>query len=156
MVHVGLHTCVHTWSPQATNEDMIKRHEADLVTMVEKITEAVQRTPADFPRTTVIFQLPGRAGGSDYRQDHCTRSFNRLLAKEAHKGGYTVIEREELERRYLYKSEFFADFRSVKPNLHLEAPAPNIIATSLLGLIGCLQRNGTEGTPTQAKFRLPP
>lgn len=131
---------------------MIKRHESDIATMVAKINEAIHRTPANMSRTTVIFQLPGRAGGSDYRQDHCSREFNRILAKEAHKGGFTVIEREELERRYLYKSEFFADFRSVKPNLHLEAPAPNIVATSLLGLIGCLQRNGTDGT---AKYRLP-
>lgn len=134
---------------------MIRRHENDITTMVKNISLAIQRTPVDLPRTVVIFQLPGRAGGSDAREDHCSREFNRILAKEAHKGGFVVIEREELERRLLYKSEFIADFRSIKPNLHLESPAPNIVATSLLGLIGCLQRNGTAGNELQAKYKLP-
>jgi hypothetical protein len=155
VVHVGLHTCVHSWTPQSTNYNMIKRHEKEIALMVDKITDAINRTPNHLTKTTVIFQLPGRGGGSNPRQDHCSREFNRILAKEAHRGGYTVIEREELERRMLFKSEFLGDFRVLKPNLHLESPAPNIIATSLLGLIGCLIRNGTAGTELQAKYALP-
>ena len=33
--------------------------------------------------------------------------------------------------------------RYLKPQLHLENPSANIIGTSLLVLISCLQRNGT-------------
>lgn len=138
VVHVGLHTCVHTWSPQSSNTEMIARHEKDLQVMVKRIQQAVQRTPAHLPRTLVVYQLPGRAGGSDARQDRCSREFNRILAREAHAEGYAVLEREELERRLLFRSEFLKDHRTIKPNLHLEAPAPNIVATSLLYLLSCL------------------
>lgn len=129
---------------------MIARHEKDIKTMIQRIKQAVHRTPAHLPRTIVIYQLPGRAGGSDPREDRCSREFNRILAREAHAEGSTVIEREEMERRLLYRSEFWSEYRSIKPNLHLEAPAPNIIATSMLYLLGCLQSHNDTSTVTSS------
>ena len=37
--------------------------------------------------------------------DHCTWRFNRRMAIEAHKFGFAVFEREEVERRLLFKSD---------------------------------------------------
>ena len=57
------------------------------------------------------------------------------------KQGFAVLEREEIERRLLFKGEHYIPTRNMKPNLHLESPAPNIIATALLTLISCLKKN---------------
>lgn len=144
VIHVGLHTCVHAWKPTGMNISMIQKHSHDIVPLMEAVKSAVDRTPKDLPRTAVIFQLPGRAGNTDMNGDACSRSFNRVLAYQAHRFGFSVLEREEIERRLLIKSEYYGDHRTMKPNLHLENPAPNIVGTSLLGLISCLARNGSN------------
>lgn len=151
VIQVGLHTCVHSWSPDSQNLTMIATHERDLVTLMANVREAVDRTPAHMPRTTVIIQTAGRMGNSDARGDHCTWRFNRLAAHEGHKQGFVVLEREEIERRLQYKSEYNVNFRYIKPNLHIENPAPNIVGTALLALVACLARNGTN-----YNYNLPP
>jgi hypothetical protein len=143
VVHVGLHTCIHALA-HSKNETMVIQHEEAVPIMMKAVYAAIRRTPNELPRTQVIIQLPGRAGGSDARVDGCSRRFNRILAKHAHLNGFSVFEREEIERRLLFKSEFLADHRSVKPLLHLENPGPNIVGTSLLALINCLARNGSD------------
>lgn len=147
VIHVGLHTCVHAWKSTGMNYSMIEKHTHDIVPMLQAVHSAIHRTPADLPRTTVIIQLPGRAGNSNINGDACSRSFNRILAAQAHRFGFAVLEREEIERRLLWKSEYYPDHRTIKPNLHLENPGPNIVGTSLLGLISCLARNGTNEHP---------
>lgn len=132
---------------------MVDAHERDLPVLMNAVKLAINRPPPNLPRTLVIFQLPGRAGGSDARQDHCSRHYNRMLARAAHEEGFVVLEREEIERRLLFKSEFYKDHRSMKPSLHLESPGPNIVATSLLGLVSCLNLN--ESDPRQVKYRNP-
>lgn len=111
---------------------------------MKAVRVAVDRTPSSMPRTKVIVQLAGRGGGGDPAQDHCSRTVNRVAAYEGHLQGFAVLEREELERRLLYKSEFYSGVSFIKPLLHLENPAANIIGTSLVALIACLRRNGTD------------
>lgn len=144
VVHLGLHTCVHSWTQSSQNFTMIRQHTEAIPVMMEAIRTAIDRTPPELPRTVVIIQLAGRAGNSDPRGDRCSRQFNRALAYHAHRFGFVAFDREEIERRLLFKSEYFFNYRTMKPSLHLENPGPNIVGTSLLGLIGCLQRNGTE------------
>jgi len=50
----------------------------------------------------------------------------------------------EIERRILYKSEYWEGFFYIKSLLHLDNPAPNIVGTALLSLISCLERNGSD------------
>jgi len=50
----------------------------------------------------------------------------------------------EIERRILYKSEYWEGFFFIKSLLHLDNPAPNIVGTALLSLISCLERNGSD------------
>lgn len=123
---------------------MIATHKADIKTLMKAVRTAIDRTPDSMPRTKVIVQLAGRGGGSHITMDHCSRTFNRVAAYEAHLQGFPVLEREEIERRLLYKSEYFEEVRFLKPILHLENPAPNIVGTSLLALVARLRRNGTD------------
>jgi hypothetical protein len=92
----------------------------------------------------VIIQLAGRAGNSDPKIDRCSRTMNRVAAYEGHLQGFAAFEREEIERRLLYKSEYFKEVSFIKPLLHLEAPAANIVGTSLVALVACLRRNGSD------------
>ena len=62
-------------------------------------------------KTTVVIQTAGRIGNSDPHGDACSWRFNRILAYEAHRRGFAVLEREELERRLQYKSEYHPDFK---------------------------------------------
>jgi hypothetical protein len=145
VIQIGLHTCVHAWhSPTFQNDTMIAQHKRDVKALMKHVREAVDRTPASMPRTKVIVQLAGRGGGSHSAMDKCSRTINRVSAYEAHLQGFAVLEREEIERRLLYKSEFFEGVSFIKSILHLENPAANIVGTSLLALIACLQRNGTD------------
>jgi hypothetical protein len=102
--------------------------------------------------TTVIIQLSGRLGKSDPVLDLCSRTFNRLAAYEAHLQGFLVLEREEIERRLLFKSEFFEEVSYIKNLMHLENPGPNIVGTALLAMVACLERNGGD---TNLKYQAP-
>jgi hypothetical protein len=152
IIHIGLHTCVHAINGAHYNQTMITQHLQDINSLIHGITTAIQRTPTTTTlpsyRTTVIFQLAGRSGSTDQRQDSCTREFNRQVAYLAHEAGFIVFEREEIERRLLFKSEYWSDHRAIKPNLHLEPPGPQIVATALLGLIACLAKNETTISTT--------
>ena len=123
---------------------MIATHKRDIKTLMKAVRAAIDRTPASMPRTKVIVQLAGRTGASEPLQDKCSRTVNRVAAYEGHLQGFAVLEREEIERRLLYKSEFFEEVSYIKNLLHLENPAANIVGTSLLALIACLRRNGTD------------
>jgi hypothetical protein len=68
--------------------------------------------------------------------------------------GFAVFEREEIERRMLYKSEYNPKYRPLKFILHLEAPAPNIVSTSLLAMISCLTKNETHSHGGLHPFKL--
>lgn len=114
---MGLHTCFHSWNHdhEKINGTMIHNHQQDLRLLMEAIHRAVGRpavAAADATlRTTVILQTAGRIGNSDPLADYCSWRFNRILAYEAHRMGFVVLEREELERRLQFKSEYHPDFK---------------------------------------------
>ena len=151
-ISTGLHTCFHALPPQngkEANWTMIKNHQQDLRKLMVAINKALNRTKdLPTPQTIVIFTTAGRIHSAphDPVMDDCIFRFNRIMAKEAHDAGFPVFEREEIERRLLFRSEHFEDFRTIKPHLHLDAPAPAILATSMLSLISCL-KGGTLHTP---------
>ena len=98
----------------------------------------------------VIFITSGRlfrTGNSLNMLDdlfNCTSFFNKKIIKRAKENGYAIFDREELERRFLYKSEHESIFKVVEPAIHLPTPVPQIIATALLSFITCLTTNTTE------------
>ncbi len=146
VLQMGLHTCIHAHS-QATDVDttLIQKHESQVKVLLAAVQGAVNRTRSDGkPKTTVIVSTSGRQLSGDPRSDRCVWRFNRIVAHEAHKQSFIVFEREEIEHRLLFKSEFsITENVVVKPDMHLEVPAPQILATSLLHMISCLELNGT-------------
>lgn len=148
VIQLGLHTCHHAFDNNggSPNVTMIRRHESDLHLLMQAIGNATAREPYINQlghKTMVIFMLAGRTGITDHRIDKCSWRFNRVFASIAHLYGYPVLEREELERRFLYKTEY-AQVKWTKYAMHLDSPAPQMIGTSLLSLVSCLRRNGSQ------------
>lgn len=143
-IQVGLHTCFHAvTTADNVNKTMLQQHEAGLKVLMDNIQIAIDRPNLSGHKTLVIFITSGRTGILDYRADQCIWRFNRVLAREAHRHKFTVLEREEIERRFLFKAEHFAETRWTKFSMHLDTPGPQIVGTSLLALVACLRRNGT-------------
>jgi hypothetical protein len=71
--------------------------------------------------------------------DECVLRVNRIAADEAHKQGFAVLERGEIERRFMYKSH-----QSLTPivvsEMHLTQPVQNLVSTCLLKLFSCLDK----------------
>jgi hypothetical protein len=144
VVQLGLHTCFHAFNAQPWNETMIINHSEDIKKYMLLVRQAIDKiTSSTQSKVTVIMVTAGRIGNPDPKLDHCIWKLNRITAVEAHMQGFVVLEREEIERRLLFKSEF-SNFKTMKTALHLENPAPQIVGTSLLNLIGCLRKNDTS------------
>ena len=154
---LGLHTCVHAYNNDLItyNKTTLDRHIADLTTLMVNVRRAVDRHSqrTGLPPTQVIIVTAGRCCYSG-EIDKCTWRFNRIAAIEAHKQGFAVFEREEIERRLLFKSEGYENFKPLAPKLHLEMPGPSIVATSMLGLISCLVKNQTLAMPGIDQFKV--
>ena len=150
---VGLHSCFHAFNPSTghVNQSFVDWHTEDIKRLMKGVREAVDRPRAPSPeggiaaasnnsKTLVIFTTAGRIGNPSPELDRCTWTFNRVLVHEAHLHGFVVLEREEIERRLLFKSDFNPRLKLIKNGLHLAAPSPQIIATSLAALVGCMRR----------------
>jgi hypothetical protein len=150
VIQTGLHTCFHAYvdglsDPKRNNNTMVDNHIRDLPRLMEAVKNATERpSTGKYGKTLVIFMMPGRIGGSGYTFDHCSWRFNGAFRREAHRWGFPVLEREEIERRLLFKSEHFEEVKFTKASMHLDNPGPQITATSLLALASCLRRNGTS------------
>lgn len=149
---MALHVCFHAYNPQyrTINETYVQYHESTLPTVMGAIRDAIERPLPDgtpIPKdqqTKVIIATSGRIGNPDLNLDNCIWKFNRQLTMEAHAAGFPVFDREEIERRLLRKSDAFLGRHSggtIKPNMHLPAPGPQIVATALLAMISCLRRD---------------
>jgi hypothetical protein len=148
---IGLHTCLHSYDVKnrTFNATTVLRHESELPMFMKAVRVAIDRhNTTTGKKTVVIASTAGRGGNIDHQGGNldnvvhqCSWRFNRIMAHEAHKQGFVVFDREEIERRLLFKSEHYIKTRNMKPILHLDMPAPNIIATALLTLISCLRKN---------------
>ena len=152
---VGLHSCFHAFNPATgqVNQTFVDWHTRDLKRLMQAVREAVNRPRPRHPdagagvnKTIVVVSTAGRIGNPSADLDRCTWTFNRALAHEAHQHGFAVFEREEIERRLLFKSDHNPRLKLIKAGLHLPAPSPQIIATSLAAMVGCLRRGGVKKT----------
>lgn len=151
VVQLGTHICIHGVVPgKDVNEELVKEQEAKIPLLMQAIKEAVGRPRAGGGaaggNTTVIVSTASRNVNGDPRSGFCMWRLNRVIAHEAHLRGFAVFEREELEHRLFFKSEHSPQEiqqTTVKDTL-LAAPAPQILATTLLNMISCLAINGTD------------
>jgi hypothetical protein len=142
---IGLHTCFHVHDVHPTNYTMLDNHINDIKLLMAGVRQAVDEhhLRTGQPKTIVIIVNGGRPSYGPEVSD-CSWKFGRVATLEAHKHGFVVLERQEMERRLLYRSEHNEQYRNLKPILHLEMPAQSIIATALAGLISCVMKNTTK------------
>jgi len=115
------------------------------------------------PPPTVIWVTSGRIGHRSEgvpltAHDECVWKFNVAARKAARQAGFAVLEREEIERRLLFlsmnhESGVGKEEEIMRFKMHLDAPAPQIVATALLSLISCL-RNESFFEHIPKAFRL--
>ena len=99
--------------------------------------ETVKSSPVN---TTVIISLSSRSLLDKWEADYCTWKLNRMIAYEAHVLGMIVLEREEIETRLLFRTERLPDSPKTAKSL-LSFPGSQIIASSLVSLVNCLEQN---------------
>ena len=152
VVQTGLHSCWHTHPEglytlfSSFNESMLNRHLEGVPRLVAALRRAVNRqieragdnVHALKNVTQVVFMTSGATGSDNgTHMDGCISRVNRLVVDAAHLYGFAVLERGEIEARLMFKSRYTSS-EMLKNEMHLVQPAQNIIATSLLKLIACL------------------
>ena len=75
--------------------------------------------------------------------DECILRMNRASVDLAHKYNFAVLERGEIERRFMYKS-LYTDKPVVLEDMHLPMPIQTIVATTLLNLMTCLSSDPSK------------
>jgi len=176
-IQTGLHTCVHAryTARDARNHTQEDRYIADLLPLMQNVRAVVNKRDAaalaalsasspssaaaaaaraNHRNTTVIWVTSGRVGHrqeglpmSDH--DECVWRFNAFARRLAHRFGFAVLEREEIERRLLFVSQNHEKKvpkgEHLRFKMHLESPAPQIVATGLLLLARCLRNESFFG-----------
>jgi hypothetical protein len=145
-IQLGLHSCSHGAFDLKTNDPkpFDPAFSADDVTRVplffSTLNDAFQRRGLNVT-TQVIIGTSGRHGTSSQHApqvDRCVSETNRVIEREAHKYGFIVLDREEIERRLLSKTEFVPGATRMKSQTHLDPPGPQIVSTSLLTMMACI------------------
>jgi hypothetical protein len=159
-IQTGMHACWHAdpaglYSDglKEANKTMIKKNIDDFELLMMSVRGAINRRfehdkekGRPRPVTRVVVVTSGatytEAEGSE-RMEHCILRMNRAAARAAHKYGFAVLERGEIERRFMYKSLGTSN-PLLAPDMHLAQPVQNIIATCLLNILTCLSANATQ------------
>ena len=153
-VQLGMHTCWHSHTHNTrvdnfqdfthVNHSMVERHIAGIPTLMDAIRTAVDR-PSTGNRTKFVILVTSGSSGiiNASTVDDCILRVNRAAASEAHKRGFAVLERNEIEHRLMFKSLQSAE-PYIVPEMHLAQPAQNLVATCLLQLYSCLDRLGVD------------
>ncbi len=147
VIQAGHSTCLHSNQPDRAKTELhlddatIQQHAQDVPKLFQAIHAAVTRPNV---HTTVIVSTAPRVMTGNHKADRCVYRMNRIIAREAHRHRFVVLEREEMEHRIMFKSEASEDLKDVMEIA--EPPTNHIVATSLLSLISCLQKNGTQST----------
>jgi hypothetical protein len=133
---------------------MIDTHIADIPRLMAAVRMAIER-PTSANRTSMVVVLTSGATGmaNSSSIDECILKMNRAVADAAHKQGFAVLERGEIERRLMYKS-IQAQRPYLTVEMHLPQPVQNVIATCLLKVLTCLDDVGYDlYSPEIAKYR---
>ncbi len=149
-IQFGLHSCWHAVNEglysthlNETNHKMIAQHKADIWKLMAAVRQSVdhqrQTNPTKYNHTTVIVLTSGGTGYGlqTIKTDVCVQEMNRITTDAAHTYGFAVLDRGEIERRFMYKS-LFSDNPLFPNEMHLLQPVQNIIATTLLHLYSCI------------------
>jgi hypothetical protein len=159
VVQIGYSTCLPSFDAEKSatelqhGEDDFNTHVQQVDALLDAIKAAVARPQAassspagDTPAhpTTVIVSTAPRSAVSNSKASFCTWKLNRIIARAAHNRGFVVFEREEMEHRIAFKSEYSEDLLQIGAVDAAPAPVSSFVSTALLSMMNCLARNETE------------
>ena len=125
------------------NSSMIESHIDSIPKLMRAIRSAIERPGENRTRHVIIVTSGSSGTAKATLVDECIVKVNRVTADEAHRHGFAVLERGEIERRLLHKSIGSKNpFLSVA--MHLGQPAQSIVATAMLKLLTCLETIGYD------------
>ena len=120
---------------------MIDAHIDSIPKLMKSIRNAIDRPGENRTRHVVIVTSGSSGTANGTLVDECILKMNRVTADEAHRRGFAVLERGEIERRLLHKS--LGSRNPFLPvGMHLGQPAQSIVATALLKLLTCMETVG--------------
>lgn len=151
-IQTGMHACWHA-DPAGLYSEHLKKQNTSMIglniknmdKLMKDVRTAVNRRfeydkskGNGEPATRVVVVT----SGATYQEkgagiENCILKMNRAAANAAHKQGFAVLERGEIERRFMFKS-LETDRPYLTPEMHLAQPVQNIIATCLLNILTCL------------------
>ena len=149
-VQFGLHTCTHAHERllhkddfTVVNDTLIKAHIASIPELMKSIRRAIERPGVNRTRAVVIVTSGINGLDKTHLINECVVRINRAATDEAHKQGFAVLDRGEIERRLMHKSLESAT-PLIKIDTHLGQPSQSIVATCLLKILTCLERVGYD------------
>lgn len=148
-LQTGLHTCWHAdpgglYSKHLTefNQTLVNSHFEQLEKLYSSVRRVVDRRAVNGTAATQVIVVTSGSSGKVVGTTHideCILTFNRKAARLAHEYGFAVLERGEIERRFMYKSLYAEEGQGfLKSDMHLEMPVQAVVATTLLNMITCL------------------
>ena len=157
IIQIGHSTCLPSSDPEKSltelqhSEQTFETHVAEVDKLLDSIKTAVTRSTEQSNShqqqqqqkgTTVIISTASRTAIGNPHADFCTWKLNRIIARAAHRRGFIVFEREEIEHRLLFKTEASEDLYSAGVlDKAAEPPMAHIVSTSLLSMLTCLNSN---------------
>ena len=149
-VQFGLHSCLHAHERSeykddhsVANDSMIEMHIASIPKLMKSIRYAIDRPGVNRTKSVIIVTSGASGFINSQLINDCVVRVNRATTDEAHKYGFAVLDRGEIERRLMHKSLGSAS-PLVKIDTHLGQPAQSIVATCLLKILTCLDRVGYD------------
>ena len=130
------------------NETLINSHASLVSVLMNDIKNAVTsvRNVSSYRENSIkqdvnVTQVIISTTGMTYipRVDICINQFNRIILDEAHKKGFPVLDRAEIERRLVSRS-LGHPTPVLKNSVHLDKPGPAITSTALLNMVSCLSK----------------
>ena len=149
-VQFGLHTCTHSHERSlhkndytVANDSMIEMHIASIPKLMKSIRHAIDRPGVNRTKAVIIVTSGASGLNKSHSINDCVIRINRATTEEAHKFGFAVLDRGEIERRLMHKS-IGSSSPLVMIDTHLGQPAQSIVATCLLKILTCLERVGYD------------
>jgi hypothetical protein len=150
VIQVGHSTCLPSSDPAKSetelqhSEETFNTHAAQVDTLFDTMKAVFGGSNSAGASTTVIVSTAPRALIGNSKSEICMWKLNRIIARAAHRRGFIVLEREEMEHRVMFKLQNSEDLLRIGVMDVTEPPMAEIVSTSLLSMIACLARNVTE------------
>ena len=161
VLQVGYAACYESYNSKNGHkidggiEDRSDRNVGPLMNTMGRLIRGLHERPelqnsnanSSIPKPMMVVALAPRNPLQDYYSDVCTWKLNRKVAFEAHKRKFIVFEREEIEGRVLFRSEYDIEGDAalepyvLHPHNLTQFPIPQIVTSSFTSMLGCLDAN---------------